>query len=113
MSKNSKLYVTGKTEDGRPMIGGWFAMVATYGIPIDTVISYLDDSGHMPDWLEFYFTAVSEGWNAKRTIGRLRQAVADVYGPEFREGWSERFEPILKRLEVENERERKCSGDSG
>lgn len=113
MGKKPILYSTGETEDGKPIIGGWFIMVTTYGVPIEIVVSGLDDSGRMPDWLDFYLMAISEGWNPKRTIGRLRQVVADVYGSSFAEGWLERFESILKELEVINERETKCSGDSG
>jgi len=115
MGKNNgkSLIKTGVTADGKDVIGGWFYMVTTYGVPLDMVVSFLDNSGHMPDWLDFYYTAIREGWHPERTIGRLRLVVADVYGPDFAETWLEIFNEKKKELEgLRNERKRECSGDS-
>lgn len=111
MSK-THLYNAGKTEGDKVVIGGWFYMVTTHGIPMDVVVDQLNQLGYMPDWLDFYFTAISEGWNPKRTIGRLTLVVADVYGQDFQEKWLERFNLKLKELEELNGQREECSGDT-
>jgi len=35
------------------------------------------------DWLDFYDQSVKEGWKPERAIIKIREAVSEVYGPEF------------------------------
>jgi hypothetical protein len=48
------------------------------------------------DWLDFYRTAVREGWPPDRTYHRLTEVVGDVYGPKFREQWETRMRLVLQ-----------------
>jgi len=79
--------LAGKTQDGKQIVQGAFAMVDTYGIPLDIVLSTLEDRGMLPDWLDFYESALAAGWNPKNVITKLEMAIGDVYGPLFLEGW--------------------------
>jgi len=88
---NPILRVVGKTPDGKTVVDGIFTMVATYGVPLDVVVSFLDDRGHVPDWVSFYKQAVREGWPSDRTLLRLEAVVGDVYGPVYREEWKKRM----------------------
>ena len=81
----------GRTEDGKPVVSGMFKMVDTHGIPLEVVISHLNDNGLMPSWTHFYDRAVKAGWKPDGVIQKLTVAVGDIYGPEFREEWEERM----------------------
>jgi hypothetical protein len=70
--------------------------VDSIGLPLDYVVSYLDSHGFIMDWLDFYRTAVQEGWPPDRTYHRLTEVVGDVYGPKFREQWETRMRLILR-----------------
>jgi alanyl-tRNA synthetase len=74
-----------------------FPFVDTHGIPLDVVLDKLREHGLMPDWLEFYESAVKAGWHRERVVHRLEEAVGDVYGPEFREAWSKKFRALIQR----------------
>lgn len=74
---------------------GVFPFVDSCGIPLDIVIDRLKDSGMVPDWVEFYDEAVKAGWHPGRVVLRLSEAVGDVYGPTYREGWEKRFNKAL------------------
>ena len=93
--------MTGKTEDGIPTLGGCFRLVSEQGVPLDIVVSSLEDKGFMMDWLDFYRSAVDEGWPKERTLLRLRQAVGDVYGPEWAEEWLKRMHHWVGVLEAD------------
>lgn len=96
--KNKCLYITGKTSDGKIVVGGWFYYLTTHGVPLDIIISKIEDKNGIPDWLDFYFIAIREGWHPDRTIGRLRNVIADVYGPDFAEKWLEKFKKCLGEI---------------
>jgi hypothetical protein len=76
-----------------------FRFVSERGIPLDVIVSRLDDEGFMVDWLDFYREAMKENWPSERTLGRLREVVGDVYGPEWAEKWLQRFREVLKTAE--------------
>ena len=76
-----------------------FPLVDTHGIPLDLVVDKLRNAGMMPDWLDFYDEAIKKGWNPERVHLRLLEAVGDVYGPTFREGWEQRFNEVLTSRE--------------
>jgi len=81
---------TGVTTDGKPVIS-FFPIVESRGQPLEIVVSYLDSHGFMPDWLDFYDTAVEHGWKPDRVKLQLERVVGDVYGPDFLKVWQEKF----------------------
>jgi hypothetical protein len=80
-------------------MGGTFRFVDEKGIPLEIVVERLHGRGWMMDWLDFYRDSVKQGWPKDRTIGRLREAVGDVYGPEWADEWHRRMLHHAERLE--------------
>tara|TARA_R110000824_G_scaffold38621_1_gene117870 strand:+ start:455 stop:826 length:372 start_codon:yes stop_codon:yes gene_type:complete len=93
-----ELWKTGETTDGKDTIGGGFRFVDEKGIPLEILVSYLDDRGMMLDWLDFFADSKKQGWKPQRTFIRLQAAVGDVYGPKFREGWEERMRAFYPEI---------------
>lgn len=79
------MFVTGKTTDGREMIGGALMFFDTYGYPMTTVFSVIRSSGCMVDWIDFWKDARKAGWSHDTILSRLSEAVADVWGKDFRD----------------------------
>jgi hypothetical protein len=73
------------------LIGGTFRFVDERGVPLTVLVEYLHDRGLMLDWLDFYRESVKQGWPPDRTVGRLRESVGEVYGPEWAEEWHRRM----------------------
>lgn len=67
----------------------------THGLPLEVVLDKLKEHGMMPDWLDFYESAVSAGWKPSGVAVKLTEAVGDVYGPEFRTEWEVRFKALM------------------
>lgn len=94
MSKRPEFVVTGRTQDGKLVIGGVFRFVGEQGIPLDLIVSFLNEHNLMLDWLDFLRDSEKEGWPRERTIHRLQETVGDVYGPEWAAEWSKRMATI-------------------
>ena len=77
--------------DGR-LVFPFFDLVATHGVPLELVVRYIHDQGHMPDWTGFIQQSVEHGWHRERTINRLESAVREVYGDEWGDGWRRRMD---------------------
>ena len=89
--RKPNLHVTGKTEDGKPLMGGGFRFVDEQGIPLDLLVDRLDQKGLMLDWRDFYRDAMKQGWKPDRTMSKLRGVVGDIYGPKWRVEWEQRM----------------------
>jgi len=89
--KKNPLRITGKTEDEKLVVGGWFYSVDTNGTPMAVVIQALDSKGYMPDWCDFYNSALKAGWKPRTIKSKLREAVGEIYSPEFVSEWEKRF----------------------
>jgi len=87
------LQVTGKTETGELVVAGVFRYYETVGVPLDVLFDCLRRKGVVPDWLTFYVEAVRAGMKHARIMSKLEPAIADAYGPEFRD-------VVVKRLEL-------------
>jgi len=86
-----RLRKTGETEDGRDVIGGCFRFIDERGVPIEVLISIINDRGGVVDWLDFWSSAMKQGWKPDRTFIKLRRAVTDIYGEEWAEEWERRL----------------------
>ena len=79
------LEVTGLTDDGRLSLSGVFKLEDTHGIPLPLALGLLKNSNLIPNWMDFYKQARENGWKHKTVISKLSEAIAEVYGPEFRD----------------------------
>jgi alanyl-tRNA synthetase len=85
------LRIIGRTTDGQLALGGVFRLEDTFGIPLDFALHVLKNNGLVPNWVDFYTQARSNGWKHKTVIQKLSQALVDVYGPQFRDTVIERL----------------------
>ena len=88
------LVITGKTESGDLVVAGAFRYYETIGLPLDVMFDCFRQKGIVPDWLTFYVEAIRAGMKHDRIISKLDAAIADTYGPEFRDAVIERLELI-------------------
>lgn len=91
------LVITGKTQDGRQVVGGVFKLFDTFGIPLDMVLMNLEDHGLVVDWPDFIEAALIQGWKMKTVVSRLGEAIPDVHGPLYYEGWKRSFEEWCRK----------------
>lgn len=78
-------------ENGTRMIGGGFRLVDERGLGLETLVDSLHLRGDMLDWMDFFDSAMRQGWKPKRTFKKLATVVGSVYGREFREEWEKRM----------------------
>ncbi len=83
--KKQFLRVNGATPEGKPVIGGVFALYETHGVPLDVIIGLLAERNSVPDWMEFYRAAKKAGIDHRKIVMMLRDAAGDALGPEWAE----------------------------
>lgn len=84
-----------KTPEGLVVLTGTFPMVDTYGIPLEIMLEVLLTRSCVPDWIDFYESAISVGWKPESTCVKLTEAIGDVFGQDFQKGFSHRFQEYL------------------
>lgn len=60
------------------------------------LLSTLDEKNLVVDWPDFIEDAFRHGWKEKTLRSRLREAIPDVYGPDFYKGWKVLFDLYLE-----------------
>ena len=88
----------GRTTDGRRVIGGWFPLVNSEGIPLEVVLARLKDLNLVPSWPSFIDEAIKCGWNIGSLRTRILSSVGDVHGPHHRDEVLKRFDIYTKRV---------------
>ena len=91
---------TGVCPDGTPVMAGVFVLVDTHGVPLTTAVELLQGKGVMPDWLDFYQSALRVGWKPVGILSKMDEAVLDVYGTVFRDAWRIRLFECLNALGI-------------
>jgi len=79
------LKVIGETNDGKLVVEGTYRLYETHGLPFTVIFEVLSKRGAVPCWLSYLREAVAAGVQADRAIGKVGDALSDVWGPEFRE----------------------------
>lgn len=77
--------VVGNTAAGVPVLAGVYRFFETHGLPLDVVLTVLRERGALPCWCSFYREAAAAGMKHERIISKLDEAIADAYGPAFRD----------------------------
>jgi hypothetical protein len=85
------LNVTGKTTDGKKVVGGVYRFYETHGLPLNIIFQILLDQGSVPDWLDIYDAALAAGMKHKRILAKLEPDIDDSYGYDFRVAVIERL----------------------
>jgi|SRR5579885_1371433 len=77
------LVQTGVTSDNKPVYSGVYKFYETHGLPLDVILTTFIEKGWVPDWIDFYKSALSAGMEHSRIISKLEEAVSDSYGKEW------------------------------
>lgn len=77
----------GVAEDGTKIMTGVFEFNDTHGLPLMIVLDRLRQCNMMPDWIAFYHAAMNAGWKERTVYAKLEEAICDIYGKEFLDGW--------------------------
>lgn len=77
--------VVGRTEDGKDVLKGVFYLHNTHGFTLDMSIPMILEQGLMPDWLDIYRSALSQGISWKRLRGILDVAISDSGNIELKD----------------------------
>lgn len=81
--QKNELYQSGITTDGKPIMAGIFSFYETHGLPLDVILITFIEKGWVPDWVEFYETAISAGMKHDRILSKLEEAISDSFGKEW------------------------------
>ncbi len=68
---------------------GMFKFVGTYGLPLEVVIDFLNKRNITIDWVDYCTDALKDGHNPSTIKARILEAVGDVFGDKYREGFKE------------------------
>jgi len=92
MAKKKILNIAGKTTDGKDVTSGNFSLVGSHGLPLELVLMFMKEKELVIDWLDYINGALKDGANIETVKARISSAVADVYGPKYRD-------EVMKRIE--------------
>ena len=83
--------ITGRTEEGIPVVGGAFKLYGERGVPIVDIIQQLHASGLILDWADFCVEALQSKWKLGKVYSLLREAVGEVYPPRWVQEWDRKM----------------------
>lgn len=95
--QNSLLYQSMVSTDGKPVYAGTYKFFETNGLPLDILFSCFKEKGWIPDWIDFYLSAMSAGMEHKRIISKLEEAISDSFGKEWTNQVISRLNQIFKK----------------
>lgn len=72
----------GTTEDGVPVINGVFKLVGTYGMPLETILMWLENFAVI-DWRDYIKSALSDGHKIETIKARISAAIAEIKGKQY------------------------------
>jgi alanyl-tRNA synthetase len=74
------MVITGKTEDGRLVLGGAFYMWETHGLPLEITLQAAQEAGYTVDLYDYVLDAISKGMRARGAAESVLAAVQDNGG---------------------------------
>lgn len=51
------------------------------GLPLDIIMSILEENNMIVDWIDFYQEGLKHGWKVKTLLNRIETAIGDYYEP--------------------------------
>ena len=98
MAKKDMYRFTGKTTDGKIVVGGLYEFTSTYGYPLVELLYDMQGEDLVVDWLDFYESALKFGMKSDRILGRMSEAINEVYGAKHCEAVMNRMEIYLESV---------------
>ena len=81
MKKNNPLKQIGITTEGKPVMGGLFAMADTHGIALSDSIMLCVERGWCPGLYDYIDSAMRSGWSRQKAVNRVVVACRDAGFP--------------------------------
>ena len=72
--------ITGKTKDGRLVLGGAFYMWETHGLPLEVTLQAAQEAGYAVDLCDYVLDAISKGMKPRSAAEGVLAAVQDTGG---------------------------------
>jgi len=85
----------GQTQDGKTVVGDVFKLFDSSGVPMDALLSAINDKGMVVDWVDFINEALLRGWTEKTLRQRLEHTIQDVYGKAHADEWQVMFDAYM------------------
>ena len=85
MSRKKKHYLkqVAVTTDGKQVFAGLYKFYETVGLPLDVLLHCFQEKNTLPDWVDFYTSALAAGMEHDRILSKLEEAISDSFGKEF------------------------------
>jgi hypothetical protein len=100
MAKKDMYRIMGKTTDGKVVVGGIYEFTSTYGYPLVELLYDMQGENLVVDWLDFYKSALEFGMKSDRILGRMREAILEVYGDKHCKAVMDRMTLYLENESV-------------
>lgn len=81
----NRIFVSGKTEDGRLVLGNVFIQCESRGIQLEIMIEELEKNGYLIDWIDFYESSLKACWQPETTLKKVGTALSETLGKEYSE----------------------------
>ncbi|WP_299074770.1 hypothetical protein [uncultured Paraglaciecola sp.] len=76
----SLLKISGESKDGKMVLGGFFALRSTHGIPLEEMLMFARDNDILIDWEDFIQSAISEGMSPRGVASTIDAASTEIFG---------------------------------
>lgn len=88
----NKIFISGKTADNRRVLSGLFL-----GLPLTDVLFKCKEYGFVVDWIDFYESALKDGYKSQTILNKIEEAVVDVFGKKYKDGLLKRLNYYIKK----------------
>ena len=78
------LEVIGKTSDEKMVVKNCFLFETTYGVGITDMLLHLKEHNMVPDWIDYYESAITRGVMPDTILSRVRVGTVDAYGELYK-----------------------------
>jgi predicted RNase H-like HicB family nuclease len=86
---------SGETEDRKPVVADIAVLSTTYGLPLEITLQYLKDRDWVVDWPDYITHCLNDGHNPSTIRARLKEAIADVFGPRYSKEFMSRLDRFM------------------
>ncbi len=98
MAKKDMYRIMGKTTDGKVVVGGIYEFTSTYGYPLVELLYDMQDKDLVVEWIDYYKCSLASGMKSDRILGRMREAILEVYGDKHCKAVMDRMTLYLESL---------------
>ena len=75
--RKRSLKILGKTEDGKLVVGGFFILNESQGIPLVEIVNFLTKKDYIISWADFIDDCIKCNWSFKTTLAKIEEALTD------------------------------------